>query len=114
MAIVRNACMDELRHRQRHVNDEAYDDELHGGAAGPESPEAAIERASESRWIRGEIARLPPDFREVVVLRDLEGLSYREIGEIAGVPPGTVMSRLSRARDLLAQRARARLAKEHA
>jgi RNA polymerase sigma-70 factor (ECF subfamily) len=114
MAIVRNACTDELRHRQRRSTDEAYDDEMHGGAAGPESVESIVERASEARWIRREIARLPDDFREVVVLRDLEGLSYREIGQIVGVPAGTVMSRLSRARDALAVRARARLMKEQA
>ncbi len=42
--------------------------------------------------------RLPPEFREVIVLRELEGLSYKEIGDVTGVPIGTVMSRLSRAR----------------
>ena len=42
--------------------------------------------------------RLAPEFREVIVLRELQGLSYKEIGEVTGVPVGTVMSRLSRAR----------------
>jgi RNA polymerase sigma-70 factor (ECF subfamily) len=45
--------------------------------------------------------RLAPEFREVIVLRELEGLSYKEISEVAGVPLGTVMSRLSRARTRL-------------
>ena len=45
--------------------------------------------------------RLPPEFREVIVLRELEGLSYKEISEVADVPVGTVMSRLSRARKRL-------------
>ena len=44
---------------------------------------------------------LPPDFREVIVLREIEGLSYKEIGEVVDVPVGTVMSRLSRARKRL-------------
>ncbi len=47
------------------------------------------------------IARLPADFREVLVLREMEDMSYREIAEITGAPVGTVMSRLARARTLL-------------
>ena len=58
----------------------------------------------EARWLRGCIAALPRDYREVLVLRELEELTYKEIGAIVGVPLGTVMSRLSRARDLLQQR----------
>ena len=48
------------------------------------------------------IEQLPQNFREVLVLRDIEDMSYREIGEITGVPIGTVMSRLARARKMLA------------
>ena len=51
--------------------------------------------------VREAIAALPVDFREVVVLRELEGLSYKEISEVSGVPLGTVMSRLARARHQL-------------
>ena len=51
--------------------------------------------------VREAIATLPVDFREVVVLRELEGLSYKEISEVSGVPLGTVMSRLARARHQL-------------
>jgi RNA polymerase sigma factor (sigma-70 family) len=51
--------------------------------------------------VREAIAALPVDFREVVVLRELEGLSYKEISEVSGVPIGTVMSRLARARHQL-------------
>ena len=47
------------------------------------------------------LQKLPPNFREVIILRELEGLSYREIAEITGMPVGTVMSSLSRARDRL-------------
>jgi RNA polymerase sigma-70 factor (ECF subfamily) len=54
--------------------------------------------------VRRAIAELPVDFREIVVLREMEGFSYREIAELAEVPIGTVMSRLARARKLLQKR----------
>ncbi|MEP6508592.1 MAG: sigma-70 family RNA polymerase sigma factor [Gemmatimonadales bacterium] len=56
------------------------------------------DRATIGRVVRA----LPPEFREVIVLRELEGLSYREISEVVGVPVGTVMSRLARGRKRLA------------
>jgi RNA polymerase sigma-70 factor (ECF subfamily) len=55
---------------------------------------------------------LPAEFREVVVLRDLEGFSYKQIAEIAKIPTGTVMSRLARARERLKQFLHKRLKKE--
>ena len=114
MAVVRNACIDLLRERARRGAEESFDEEMHGAERGVETPEAAVMRAEESRWIRAEVARLPEEYREVLVLRELEDLSYREIGEIVQVPIGTVMSRLSRARDLLAERVRARTRRESA
>ena len=60
----------------------------------------------------GLIERLPVDFREVIVLRELEELSYKEIAEIAQIPIGTVMSRLARARRLLMTWAREQQAVE--
>ena len=54
--------------------------------------------------VRRAVEELPLELREVVVLRELEGLSYKEIAAIAGIPMGTVMSRLSRARERLQQR----------
>jgi RNA polymerase sigma-70 factor (ECF subfamily) len=51
--------------------------------------------------VRAALEQLPVDFREAIVLREIEGLSYREIAEVAGVPIGTVMSRLARARERL-------------
>ncbi len=65
---------------------------------GPSSPEAAlIERADAAR-LEAAIGALPEEFRETLVLRDVQGLDYRAIAEITGVPIGTVMSRLARAR----------------
>jgi RNA polymerase sigma-70 factor (ECF subfamily) len=57
--------------------------------------------------LAGVLERLPADLREVIVLREIEGLSYQEISEVAGVPVGTVMSRLSRARQRLQKVVRA-------
>jgi RNA polymerase sigma factor (sigma-70 family) len=109
MAIVRNACMDWLKNNRQRTLEDAYDEEVHGAgtasasSAAIESPEAAAMRASDARWIREGIAALPREYREVVVLRELEELSYKEISVIVDVPVGTVMSRLSRGRDLLQQ-----------
>ena len=66
-------------------------------AAEPD-PEAALARLQEREAVDRLIARLPEEFREILVLRELEDLSYREIAEVAQIPIGTVMSRLARAR----------------
>ena len=68
------------------------------------SPEAAGATASEGRRLNEVIALLPNEFREVLILREMEDLSYREIAEVTGVPVGTVMSRLARARALLKEK----------
>jgi RNA polymerase sigma factor (sigma-70 family) len=77
-------------------------DEL--GAA--ESPETALIAATETAKLEAFIAALPAEFREVLVLRDIQGLEYREIAGITGSPVGTVMSRLARARQKLIARMR--------
>jgi RNA polymerase sigma-70 factor (ECF subfamily) len=68
--------------------------------AGPDPEESAIQTGHQRR-LDAMIARLPDDFREVLILREVEDMSYREIAEITGSPIGTVMSRLARARGLL-------------
>jgi RNA polymerase sigma-70 factor (ECF subfamily) len=112
LKIVRNACH-ELRDRERHaaISGELDEDSLAPDriAAGvvvpfPRNPEAAaIERAG-AEAVRAHLRALAPEYREVLVLRELHGLSYREIAAIAAIPPGTVMSRLARGRKLLAAR----------
>jgi RNA polymerase sigma-70 factor, ECF subfamily len=108
LAVIRNSCTDVLRSRKPHAADEPYDDELHGAAgaeiAGTATPEDIAARASDARWLRGCIESLPREYREVIVLRELEELSYKEISAIVDIPIGTVMSRLARGRDLLQQR----------
>jgi RNA polymerase sigma-70 factor (ECF subfamily) len=74
------------------------EDTLVSEEAGPES--RAV-RASESRKLNEAIALLPDEFREVLILREMEDMSYREIAEVIGSPIGTVMSRLARARGLI-------------
>ena len=67
----------------------------------------ALEQRRSRETLAQALDRLPPEFREVIVLRELEGLSYKEISEVADVPVGTVMSRLSRARKRLQEALRA-------
>jgi RNA polymerase sigma factor (sigma-70 family) len=68
------------------------------GDAEAETPETALIAKTDSAHLEGAIAALPAPFRETLVLRDVQGLSYREIAEVTGVPIGTVMSRLARGR----------------
>ena len=65
------------------------------------TPETEMVHKLDAETIQGMVAALPEAFREVIVLREIDDLSYREIAEIAGVPAGTVMSRLARARAML-------------
>jgi RNA polymerase sigma factor (sigma-70 family) len=109
LAVIRNTCIDLLREQRGRAVEEEYDEDLHGGGVAPEigggnTPEDIAARASDARWLHGCIDALPREYREVVVLRELEELSYKEISAIVDIPIGTVMSRLARGRDLLQQR----------
>ena len=104
MAIVRNLCIDWLRGGRQREREQAYDDDLHGAIAADadRTPEALTIRAAEARDLHAAIAALPLEFREAIVLREIEEMSYKEISAVVQVPIGTVMSRISRGRDLLA------------
>lgn len=104
MAVVRNVCIDWLRGGKQRDREQEYDEELHGGIThdARESPEDLAIRASDAQQVHAAIAALPIEFRETIVLRELEEMSYKEISAIVNVPIGTVMSRISRGRDLLA------------
>jgi RNA polymerase sigma-70 factor (ECF subfamily) len=98
LSIVRNTAMNFLRSRKR---DAAIDqDQLEPADRSP-NPEQGLLDESRRDQVRRAIARLEPEFRETLVLREIEGLSYKEIAAILDVPAGTVMSRLSRARQRL-------------
>jgi RNA polymerase sigma-70 factor (ECF subfamily) len=85
---------------------EAVERAQHEGGAVPdresETPETALIAKTDAARLEAAIAALPAPFRETLVLRELQGLDYREIAEVTGVPVGTVMSRLARARRRLA------------
>lgn len=97
LAIVRTTFLDQVRRPAREAPDEGLD-QVPDPADGPE---AALVRAAEAESLRTAVAALPEPFRETLVLRELQEMSYRQIGEITGVPIGTVMSRLARAREML-------------
>jgi RNA polymerase sigma factor (sigma-70 family) len=99
LRIVRNVCYDHLRERQVPDSSDSQQEDLPD--TNP-SPEAALQTKSEIAAVRSALANLPEDFRTVLVLREMEELSYREISEITQVPIGTVMSRLARGRQHLA------------
>jgi RNA polymerase sigma factor (sigma-70 family) len=75
----------------------SFDEELHCAAI-EDGPEVRLIRNADAHSVTRAIEQLPPEFREVIVLREIEDLSYREIAQITGAPAGTVMSRLARAR----------------
>ena len=101
LTIVRNTGLDWLR--RNHPAALVGDGEtvLERLETGEDDPERAALRHDESRRVDRAVAALPLEFREVIVLREFEDLSYKEIAAITGIPMGTVMSRLARARALL-------------
>lgn len=107
LAILRNVCNAEFARRGKQATPADHDEEEPGAEGAPlwqepqASPESAMLRAQDGEVIRRLVAALPQPFREVIVLREINELSYHEIAEVAGVPVGTVMSRLARARSML-------------
>jgi RNA polymerase sigma-70 factor (ECF subfamily) len=104
LAIVRNACYTWLERKRSRGRATSFDEERHGVGSDTNDPEEQLQREDQVRLVRRAVEDLPPDLREVVVLRELEGLSYKEISAVADIPLGTVMSRLARARERLRQR----------
>jgi RNA polymerase sigma-70 factor (ECF subfamily) len=104
LAIVRNACLALLNARRRDAAPGDAASRIESAPAYVSDP-GAVEAAAEAEQQRREIERhlraLPVEFRETLVLREIEDFSYREIADVLGVPIGTVMSRLSRGRALL-------------
>jgi RNA polymerase sigma factor (sigma-70 family) len=102
LTIVRNTSYT-LRRRHKDSRDLAAEQSIDVGAeiaADCEvyDPQAIAIRAADAQWVHRAIDALPEALRETLVLREMEGLSYKEIGKITGVPMGTVMSRLARGR----------------
>ena len=101
LAIVRNCHLSALEQKKRHAAAPLEEEGESTLAADGPDPEARAMQAGEGRRLDRAIAALPAEFREVVILRELEEMSYRDIAAAAGIPIGTVMSRLARARALL-------------
>lgn len=98
--IATNACLDELRRRRRRPEPGLPEFERPNPRSSAPSAET---RVAERMVIDAALAELPPEFRAPVVLRDLCQLDYAEIAEVLGIPPGTVRSRIARARAALAR-----------
>lgn len=108
LAIVRNTWFTEWRRRSDAADDTPYDAALHDDERLPgwvdeigNDPETLAVRRDDVDLIHRALGVLPVEYREVLVLRELEDMSYRDIATVAGVPIGTVMSRLARGRRLL-------------
>jgi RNA polymerase sigma factor (sigma-70 family) len=101
LAIVRNACYTLLQQKRMRQPAAAFDEEIHTMDSNSVTPVTLLQQKEDQETVHQAVADLPVDLREVVVLRELEGLSYKEIAAIANIPMGTVMSRLARARERL-------------
>src|SRR6266852_6364148 len=110
LAIVRNTYYTWLRQRsiQPELTEDGEVDDVDNGIPNPES---ILLQNADRETLRTALEDLPLEFREAIVLREMEGLSYKEIAAIACVPLGTVMSRLARARDRLQSRLAAQIRK---
>lgn len=102
LAIVRNTSFTWLARNRPGSSQVSYDEEIHGLPDPDANPELLALRADDRCRVDAAIEHLPPEFREVVVLRELEDMSYKEIATVLAIPMGTVMSRLARGRHLLA------------
>ena len=101
LAIVRNTCYSRLKRGAMRGQETEFDDEIHSSEIETANPESLLERSRDSEALRHALEDLPEEFREIVVMRELEGMTYKDIAEVAEVPIGTVMSRLARARKRL-------------
>ena len=97
LRIVRNTCYGWRRHGYQLATD-SFDEEQHSSTRPQSNPETLLLQSDDATLIARALSSLPDHFHQLLVLRELDGLSYRELSEVIGIPIGTVMSRLSRAR----------------
>jgi RNA polymerase sigma-70 factor (ECF subfamily) len=109
LTIVRNTSFQWLRKARTYEPATEFDENIHSGDGETSNPEEQLLRNADGHLVAQALGQLPVRFREMLVLRELEGLSYREIADVVGVPIGTVMSTLSRARQRFRQAAGALL-----
>ena len=112
LTIVRNTSYTLLKKNHAVDLTTTFDEEIHGSGRESVSPATILEHAEDAELVKQAMDELPAEFREILALRHQEGLSYKEIADIAQIPLGTVMSRLARARDKLKECLAARIGKE--
>ena len=95
-AVARNLCISQLRHKANH-GEIRLDEHVETRSSNPNPSEKALSN-ERTRLIEKAVGKLPEDMREVIILREYEGMNYKEISGIIGCPVGTVRSRLARAR----------------
>jgi len=101
LAIVRHTCYTWLRQNRAPELQIAFDEEMYARQVSDLNPETLLLREADSELLKQALEKLPLEFREIIVMREIEGLSYKQIAEVADIPRGTVMSRLARARKRL-------------
>jgi len=112
LTIVRNTSYTLLKKNRGADLTTTFDEEIHAPGDESLSPATILEHSEDAELIRQAMDELPVEFREILTLRHQEDLSYKEIADIAQIPPGTVMSRLARARAKLKECLAARISKE--
>jgi len=113
LTIVRNTCYTWLHQNRPPELAVEFDEEIHSSeSSGGADPELQVLASADQETVHRALEELPEIFREVLVLREIEGMSYKEIADVASVSLGTVMSRLARARARLRQSLGAALGKE--
>jgi RNA polymerase sigma-70 factor (ECF subfamily) len=113
LTIVRNTCYTWLDQNRPPQSDVEFDEEIHSEeSSGGADPEIQVLANADKETVHRALRELPEIFREVLVLREIEGMSYKEIADVASVSLGTVMSRLARARSRLRESLAATLGKE--
>jgi RNA polymerase sigma-70 factor (ECF subfamily) len=113
LTIVRNTCFTWLHQNRPPEVAVEFDEEIHSGERpGGADPELQVLASADKETLRRALEELPAIFREALVLRELEGMSYKEIADVSSVSIGTVMSRLARARTRLRESLGAALGKE--
>jgi RNA polymerase sigma-70 factor (ECF subfamily) len=101
LRIVRNTCYTWLEKNRPGEQVTPFDEEKHSEERQQTAPDAPLVTREDRELLRRALEELPHEFREAIVLRELEGFSYKEIASITGAPIGTIMSRLARARERL-------------
>ena len=104
LTIVRNTCYTWRQQNKIKGSTTVFDEEIHGTEIDVSNPETILLENLNAKLLKDALETLPIEYREVLVLRELEGFSYKEIANVVDIPLGTVMSRLTRARKQLQQR----------